>query len=321
MAEENLQIVSSSEALEALNRSDIDIQVQTAMRYPKHSTPDQITFALTKAEAFALVDSETAESCFYRLEREDKKTGEKSIIEGPSIRLAEIIANSWGNIRIATRIIGNDGKFVTAQGACHDLESNVIQVVEVRRSITTSKGYTFSADMQVVTGNAAASIARRNAILAVIPAAIFKPLYAKIQKKVLGEVKNDLENRRANMVKTYALLGVNQQMLFQHLKVDKMEDITVEMVVNLGKLYNALRDGQTTVEETFKKPAAEASMAEKVRDKNAKTKDRIAASAAGAKAGEQPGAPAPAPAPTDDLPPADGGHIDPNTGEIFQQQQ
>ena len=316
MQEENLNIISNAEALEALNRSDIDIQVQTAMRYPKHSTPEQINFALAKAEAFALVDSETAESCFYRLERKDKD-GQKAIIEGPSIRLAEIVANSWGNIRIATRIVGNDGKFITAQGACHDLESNVIQVVEVKRSITTSKGYTFSNDMQVVTGNAAASIARRNAILAVIPAAIFKPLYAKIQQKVLGEVKNDLENRRANMVKTYALLGVTQQMLFQHLKVDKMEDITVEMVVNLGKLYNALRDGQTTVEETFKKPAAEASMAEKVKEKNKGTKERIAASAAGAKAE----APAPA-APTDDLPPADGEQqIDPNTGEIFQHQQ
>jgi len=211
--EPEVQIINSSEALEALNRSDIDIQVKTAMQYPKHSTPDQISFALVKAESFALVDSETAESCFYRLEREDKKTGQKSIIEGPSIRLAEIIANSWGNIRIATRIVGNDGKFITAQGACHDLESNVIQVVEVKRSICTSKGFTFSPDMQVVTGNAAASIARRNAILAVIPQAIFKNLYAKIKTKAIGDVQNNLENRRAKMLKTYALAGVNSEML------------------------------------------------------------------------------------------------------------
>lgn len=319
MADENIQIISSSEALEALNRSDIDIQVQTAMRYPKHSTKDQIDYALSKAEAFALVDSETAESCFYRLEREDKKTGEKSIIEGPSIRLAEIIANSWGNIRIATRIIGNDGKFITAQGACHDLESNVIQVVEVRRSITTSKGYTFSADMQVVTGNAAASIARRNAILAVIPAAIFKPLYAKIKDKAIGDVANNLEVRRAKMLKTYALAGVTAEMLLKHLGVSSVEDITAEMVVNLASLWNALRDGQTTVEETFKKPAKDADIATQVRDKNAKTKERIAASAAGAKADAQAtgSAPDPAPAPAPEGP-ADG--VDTSTGEMFQQQ-
>ncbi len=312
--EQEVQIINSSEALEALNRSDIDIQVQTAMRYPKHSTPDQINFALVKAESFALVDSETAESCFYRLEREDKKTGQKSIIEGPSIRLAEIIANSWGNIRIATRIVGNDGKFITAQGACHDLESNVIQVVEVKRSICTSKGFTFSADMQVVTGNAAASIARRNAILAVIPQAIFKNLYAKIKTKAIGDVQNNLENRRAKMLKTYALAGVNSEMLCKHLGVQAVEDITAEMVVNLASLWNALRDGQTTIEETFKKPAAEAAAAQKVREKNAAAKDRIAASAAGARA-KTSTAPVPA---EEDLPPAPG-EIDPETGEVIQQ--
>lgn len=313
--EQEVQIINSSEALEALNRSDIDIQVQTAMRYPKHSTPDQINFALVKAESFALVDSETAESCFYRLEREDKKTGQKSIIEGPSIRLAEIIANSWGNIRIATRIVGNDGKFITAQGACHDLESNVIQVVEVKRSICTSKGFTFSADMQVVTGNAAASIARRNAILAVIPQAIFKNLYAKIKTKAIGDVQNNLENRRAKMLKTYALAGVNSDMLCKHLGVQAVDDITAEMVVNLASLWNALRDGQTTIEETFKKPAAEAAAAQKVREKNAAAKDRIAASAAGARA-KTSTAPAAA---EEDLPPAPG-EIDPETGEVYQQQ-
>jgi len=311
---DQVQIISSSESIQAMTQAEVDVQVQTAMRYPKHSTPDQIAYALTKAEAFALVDSETAESCFYRLEREGKN-GQKSIIEGPSIRLAEIIANSWGNLRIATRIVANDGKFITAQGGCHDLETNVQQVVEIKRSITTSKGFTFSADMQVVTGNAAAAIARRNAILAVIPQAVFKPLYAKIQQRVLGEVQNNLETRRAKMFKTYALLGVTQQMLFQFLNVQAVEDITAEMVVNLGKTYNALLDGSTTVEEVFKKPAAEAAAAQKVREKNAAAKDRIAASAAGARA-KTSTAPVPA---EEDLPPAPG-EIDPETGEVYQQQ-
>lgn len=318
MQEENLQIISSSEALEALNRSDIDIQVQTAMRYPKHSTPDQINFALVKAESFALVDSETAESCFYRLEREDKKTGQKSIIEGPSIRLAEIIANSWGNIRIATRIVGNDGKFITAQGACHDLESNVIQVVEVKRSICTSKGFTFSADMQVVTGNAAASIARRNAILAVIPQAIFKNLYAKIKTKAIGDVQNNLENRRAKMLKTYALAGITAEMLCKHLGVKSVEDITAEMVVNLASLWNALRDGQTTVEETFKKPVEAKQQAEKARQQAEVIENKVKTAMAASRGKAAPAsAPATASETTDSDFPSDGATVDHETGEVF----
>ncbi|MBR5043040.1 MAG: hypothetical protein IKX67_07345 [Bacteroidales bacterium] len=317
MSEEDntIQIISSSESLEALNRAEVDMQIATAKRWPMHSSQQQIQTALVKAEAFALVDSETAESCFYRLERTDKETGQKSIIEGPSIRLAEIIANSWGNLRIATRIIGNDGKFVTAQGACHDLESNVAQSVEVKRSITTKKGYTFSADMQVVTGNAAASIARRNAILAVIPAAIFKTLYSKIKKAAIGEVSNNLEKRRANMLKTYALAGVNSETICKYLDVSSVDEIDAEMVVNLASLWNALRDGQTTIEETFEKPANEAKKAEQIRKKNAEAKGRIAASAAGSKAQKQT---AGQPQQGDNNAPA--GSYDPETGELFQQQ-
>lgn len=269
--------ISSSEALEALNRAEVDIQVATAKRWPSHSTPDQIAAALRKAEAFALVDSETAESCFYRLERQGKN-GERTVIEGPSIRLAEIIAASWGNLRIATQIVGNDGRFITARGACHDLESNVAQIVETRRGITTSKGYTFSADMQTVTGNAAAAIARRNAILAVLPAAVFKPLYGRIRDFVLGEVTNDLENRRAKMLRTFATAGVTREMILSYLGVSDLPDIDTEMMTRLVGVWNAIRDGQTTVEETFRRPkeAGQRSDAAKVIEQSRKTAAKAA---------------------------------------------
>ena len=269
--------ISSSEALEALNRAEVDIQVETAKRWPSHSTPDQIAAALRKAEAFALVDSETAESCFYRLERQEKN-GERSVIEGPSIRLAEIIAASWGNLRIATQIVGNDGRFITARGACHDLESNVAQIVETRRGITTSKGYTFSADMQTVTGNAAAAIARRNAILAVIPAAVFKALYGRIRDFVLGEVTNDLENRRAKMLRTFATAGVTRKMILEYLGVSDIADVDAEMMTRLVGVWNAIKDGQTTVEETFRRPkeAGQRSDAAKVIEQSRKTAAKAA---------------------------------------------
>lgn len=271
------QTISSSEVLEALNRAEVDIQVETAKRWPSHSTPDQIAAALRKAEAFALVDSETAESCFYRLERQGKN-GERTVIEGPSIRLAEIIAASWGNLRIATQIVGNDGRFITARGACHDLESNVAQIVETRRGITTSKGYTFSADMQTVTANAAAAIARRNAILAVIPAAVFKPLYGRIRDFVLGEVTNDLENRRAKMLRTFATAGVTREMILSYLGVSDLPDVDAEMMTRLVGVWNAIKDGQTTVEETFRRPkeAGQRSEAAKVIEQSRKTAAKAA---------------------------------------------
>lgn len=299
-------IISSAQSLEAMNRADIDIQVKTAKNYPMHSTPQQIDMALAKAEAFATVDAETAESCFYRLERKGAD-GTKNIIEGPSIRLAEIIVSSWGNMRVATQIIGDDGKFITAQGICHDLENNVLQAVTVQRKVTTSKGFRFSDDMVNVTCNAAAAIARRNAINAVIPTAVFKKLYKKIKDVAIGNIANNLEQRRANMIKTYRMAGVTPEMLCKYVEVETVEDITAPMVQNLLSLWNALRDGQTTVEETFTIPTRQADTARQIKGKTEKTKEKVAAAMAGAQAQAQI-------ADDGDLPPA---NVDPETGEMF----
>ena len=46
---------------------------------------------------------------FYVLRRRGAN-GQENVIEGLSVRMAEIIAGAWGNIRVQTRITGNDGK-------------------------------------------------------------------------------------------------------------------------------------------------------------------------------------------------------------------
>lgn len=143
--------VNQADLLQASNRADIDAQVATAHAYPRN-----IQKVLNNIETLATMDRETAEDCFYVLRRKDRN-GNDSVIEGLSVRMAEIIANAWGNLRVATRIVGNDGRMITAQAICHDLETNVAVCKEVKRSIVTKTGNTFSQDMQVVTGNAASS--------------------------------------------------------------------------------------------------------------------------------------------------------------------
>ena len=95
--------VKQADMLQALNRADIDAQVVTAHAYPR-----DINRVLNTIETLATMDQETAEDCFYVLRRKDKD-GNDSVIEGLSVRMAEIIANAWTNLRVATRIIGNDG--------------------------------------------------------------------------------------------------------------------------------------------------------------------------------------------------------------------
>ena len=115
--------IKQAEVIQHLERAEVDVQISTAMRYPMHKTRDQINDIVEQITTIATLDPETAESCFYVMQR--GRGADAKTIEGVSVRFAEIVAHSWGNLRIQTRIVGNDGRFVTAQAICHDLEKNV----------------------------------------------------------------------------------------------------------------------------------------------------------------------------------------------------
>lgn len=163
-------------------KAELDIQVSTAKAYPRNVK----TFVENCIE-MATFDQDTAESCIYCLVR--GKGIDRTEIKGPSIRLAEIAASCWGNIYAATRIVENDGRFVTAQGVAWDLQINNKMSADVKRKITTKEGRTYSEDMQVVTGNAACSIALRNAILKVVPRAYVNRVYDAAVKYAVGDQK------------------------------------------------------------------------------------------------------------------------------------
>ena len=234
--------VKQADVIQALNRAEIDIQIATAKQYPR-----DINAVLNKIATYATMDRETAEDCFYVLRREDKH-GNVNVIEGLSVRMAEIIAGAWGNLRVQARIIGNDGRQITAQAICHDLETNFAVSKEVKRSIVTKKGYTFSEDMQVVTGNAACSIALRNAVLTVIPKAVTKRIINDVKQVALGQ-SIDLEQSRQNVIQYFAKLGVKQEQLFLYLGVKSAQEIDKQKIFELRATANAIKEGTTTVEE------------------------------------------------------------------------
>lgn len=246
--------VSNDAALAALTRSEIDVQVATAHQYPRN-----LAQVLNNIETLATMDEETASSCFYTLRRQGK------VIEGASVRMAEIIASSWGNLRVQARIIGNDGKVITAQGVCHDLENNYATSVEVKRRITGKDGKTYSDDMQVVTGNAACAIAMRNALFKVVPAALVKKVIEKAKKVSLGESMT-LEQSRQKMLAYYKTIGVDEKQILDYLSVEKIDEIDIDMVIELRGLANAIKEGTTTVKEAFE-PKVDEKKAEEVSKK------------------------------------------------------
>lgn len=261
--------IKQADMLQAIDRAEVDIQISTAKQYPR-----DLNATLNKIATYATMDRETAEDCFYVLRRKGQN-GQDSIIEGLSVRMAEIIAGAWGNLRVQTRIIGNDGRMITAQAICHDLETNFAVSKEVKRRITDKKGCTYSEDMQVVTGNAAASIAFRNAVLAVIPKAVTKRVINEVKQVALGQAI-DIETSRQNCIANFAKSGVTEKMLLEYLGKNSVADIDKEALFELRATWNAIKEGTTTVQECFVKPAIEAKQETEAKKKSTSAQDKAA---------------------------------------------
>lgn len=239
---ETLEAVASNSLL---NRSEIDMQIATAKKWPR-----SIKRFRDEAAQMVTLSPAIADECIYALPRDGKT------IEGPSARFAEVAASAWGNCRAGARVVADDGEFVTAQGAFIDLERNVAITYDVQRRVTGKNGKRFSADMVGVTANAACSIALRNAILKGIPKAFWADIYDLARKTVAGDVK-DLGTRRASAIKAFAVFGVLPAQIYQVLGVAGQEDITLDHLVTLRGMLTAIKDGDSTPEELFK-PAANA---------------------------------------------------------------
>lgn len=236
---------SRSSFVESQSRGETDIQISTAHRFPR-----SVKAFRAKALSLATLDEETAASCFYSLPRDGKA------IEGPSARLAEIVAVSWGNLRSQANVVDIDDKWVTARGVCWDLEANVAVSVEVRRRITNKQGRRFNDDMIGVTSNAACAIALRNAVFKVVPMAMAKPIYEAARRVAIGNAQT-LSSRRAKMVDHFGKMGVQPDQICQKVNKASVDDITLDDLGTLIGLATAIKDGDTTVDEAFavEKPA------------------------------------------------------------------
>lgn len=251
-----IEIIQPS-ALESTIKAECDIQIATAKKFPR-----VVAKSLDEALMLATVTPEVAEQMTYALPRDGKS------IEGPSVRFAEIVAYTWGNIRAAARIIEIGATEIVAQGVCHDLEKNVYSSVEVRRRITNKSGQRFKDDMIAVTGNAACSIAFRNAIFKVIPPSFFVGVIEAAKKKAqeqpiklrVEKIRKWLEFIKIDDTTALAIVGKKSWAM-----------VTEEDVQTFQGLREAIKEGSTTKDEAF--PPVEAARTPKRERKPAEQPD------------------------------------------------
>lgn len=240
------QIMDSPTVLEQLTRGEVDMQVATAKRWPR-----SIAGFRRDAMAMAVKSPEVARQCFYVLPR-----GGKSI-DGPSVRLAEIVAVTWGNLRCESRVVEVGEKTITAQATAWDMQSNVLVRKECARRITDKHGKRYNDDMVVVTGNAAASVALRNAIFTVVPRAYVSDIFEHCKRVAAGD-RGSLDQAKADWVKWFGSRGIRQEQVLELLGRKGLEDVSLEDITTLQGLSTALAEGETTLEDLFGPPTTAA---------------------------------------------------------------
>lgn len=242
-SEELVVMQTSADVIFQQDKAVIDSQIATA-----HAFPRDIQKAMKNALAIVTLDAETAATCTYSVPRGGKA------ITGPSVHLAKILAQQWGNMRVEAKVIDIGADQITSQAIAFDLESNLAIKVEVKRAIVGKYGR-FNTDLITVTGNAANSIAMRNAILAVIPKAVVDKAYKAAQQTITGDVSNEpkLVARRKQVVDALKdAYGVSEEEILAAVGKTAQSQLTSDDLVTLIGIGTAIKEGDTTVDYAFK---------------------------------------------------------------------
>lgn len=181
-------------------------------------------------------------------------------VTGPSIRLAEAIAQNWGNLSYGIQELEQrDGESV-AKAFCWDLETNVRQekVFTVKHSMKAKGTIKKLEDPRDIYEKVANDGARRlrSCILGVIPGDIIDKAIIQCNETLAGNSQGPLKDRIANALRSYKENHrVTQEMIEAKFGYNA-DSFTEYDYVELINIFNSLRDGLSKVEDWFNKEDA-----------------------------------------------------------------
>lgn len=186
-----------------------------------------------------------------------------SKVMGPSIRLAEAIAQNWGNLSYGIQELEQrDGESV-AKAFCWDLETNVRQekVFTVKHTMKAKGTFKKLEDprdiYELVANNGARRL--RACILGVIPGDIIDKAISQCEQTLAGNSQGPLKDRVANALKAFKEhYKVTQPMIEAKFgyNADSFSEIDYVELINI---FNSLKDGMSKVEEWFDKNVGKSS--------------------------------------------------------------
>lgn len=222
--------------------SEIQAAMVIAKRFPRDPVVcmDRILQACTRPTL--------AEGALYSYSRGG------SDITGPSIRLAEAMAQLWGNIHFGIRELSQSKGESTVEAFAFDLETNtrqvkVFQVPHVRYTRSGSKKLDDPRDVYELIANQGARRLRA-CILGVIPGDVTETAVKQCETTLHTTADVSPERIQA-MVKAFEdNYGVTKEMLQKRIgrRVDAM---TPALLIQLKKIYQSLKDDMSKPGDWF----------------------------------------------------------------------
>jgi hypothetical protein len=238
-------------ALVEIESSRAVMETQSAMviakRFPRNQIEamDRILNACTRQTL--------AESALYTYARGGTD------ITGPSIRLAEAIAQNWCNISFGIRELEQANGNSTVEAFAWDLETNTkqVKIFQVAHKRYTKKGTYQLSDPRDVYELVANQGARRlrACILGIIPGDVVESAVkqCEITLKTKAEVTPE---RIASLVEKFSEYGVTKKQIEERIQ-RRVDAITPAQVVSLGKIYNSMKDGMSSAGDWFQVEAVQ----------------------------------------------------------------
>lgn len=244
--EMSLQNQGKQSAVQGMASSRQAQEVQAAMVVAKRFPRDEEQ-AMNK-----IINACTRQSLAEQATYEYPRGGTK--VKGPSIRLAETMARSWGNMDYGIIELEQKDGESEMMAYCWDLETNtretrIFTVNHIRDTKYGKKKLESARDIYEMTANMGAR-RMRACILGVIPKYVAEEAVEQSEKTLANKNGQSLEQRIENMVKTFAELGVNQEMLEEKIGC-KAAAFTQNDVLKLGRIYRSIQDEMAGVEDFF----------------------------------------------------------------------
>lgn len=220
-------------------------EVQAAMVIAKRFPRDQ-RVAMDRV-LMACARPTLAEAALYSYARGGQE------VTGPSIRLAEAIAQAWGNLQVGVREIEQRDGESTVEAYAWDLETNLRQskVFQVAHERHTRQGVKKLSDPRDIYELVANQGARRlrACILAAIPGDVTEAAVRQCDVTLRAKAEVTPERLKA-LVEKFGEYGVTKEQIERRIQ-RHLDAITPGLMLQLGKIYNSLKDGMSKPADFF----------------------------------------------------------------------